>query len=43
LENRERPLSEVAALLGFSSLSAFSRWFSGRFGRSVSAWRALHS
>ncbi|SOY65062.1 AraC family transcriptional regulator [Cupriavidus taiwanensis] len=39
LENRERPLSEVAALLGFSSLSAFSRWFSGRFGRSVSAWR----
>ncbi len=40
LENRERPLSEVAALLGFSSLSAFSRWFSGRFGRSVSAWRA---
>lgn len=40
LENRDRPLSEVAALLGFSSLSAFSRWFSGRFGRSVSAWRA---
>ncbi|QJC82521.1 helix-turn-helix domain-containing protein [Pseudomonas umsongensis] len=37
--NRERPLSEVAILLGFSSLSAFSRWFSGRFGCSVSAWR----
>ncbi|GAB7546743.1 AraC family transcriptional regulator [Cupriavidus sp. CuC1] len=40
IENGERPLSEVAALLGFSSLSAFSRWFSGRFGCSVSAWRA---
>jgi AraC-like DNA-binding protein len=37
--NRERPLSEVAILLGFSSLSAFSRWFSGRFGCSVTTWR----
>ncbi|CAD6537909.1 AraC family transcriptional regulator ligand-binding domain-containing protein [Paraburkholderia sabiae] len=34
-----RPLSEVASLLGFSSLSAFSRWFGGRFGCSVSVWR----
>ncbi|MCP3713422.1 AraC family transcriptional regulator [Paraburkholderia sp. CNPSo 3274] len=34
-----RPLSEVATLVGFSSLSAFSRWFSGRFGCSVSTWR----
>jgi len=40
IENRERPLSEVAMLLGFSSLSAFSRWFSGQFGCSVSKWRA---
>ncbi|WP_454736025.1 AraC family transcriptional regulator [Cupriavidus necator] len=40
IENRERPLSEVATLLGFSSLSAFSRWFSGNFGCSVSQWRA---
>ncbi|AGW95311.1 AraC family transcriptional regulator [Ralstonia pickettii DTP0602] len=35
----ERPLSDVAVLLGFSSLSAFSRWFCARFGFSVSAWR----
>ncbi|MFM0658416.1 AraC family transcriptional regulator [Paraburkholderia sediminicola] len=40
VESRDRPLSEVATLLGFSSLSAFSRWFSGRFGCSVSAWRS---
>lgn len=40
IENRTRPLSDVATLLGFSSLSAFSRWFSGEFGCSVSAWRA---
>ncbi|CAG4895665.1 AraC family transcriptional regulator [Paraburkholderia gardini] len=40
VERRDRPLSEVATLLGFSSLSAFSRWFSGRFGCSVSAWRS---
>ncbi|WP_449432704.1 AraC family transcriptional regulator [Pseudomonas putida] len=39
IENRERSLSEIATLLGFSALSAFSRWFSGRFGCSVSTWR----
>jgi len=39
IENRERPLSEVAALLGFASLSAFSHWFAGQFGCSVSRWR----
>jgi len=38
--NRGRPLSEVATLLGFSSLSTFSRWFGGYFGCSVSKWRA---
>lgn len=38
--NRERPLSEVAQLLGFSSLSAFSRWFRTQHGCSVSRWRA---
>ncbi|MDM0026117.1 AraC family transcriptional regulator [Variovorax saccharolyticus] len=37
--SRDRPLSEVASLLGFASLSAFSRWFTGRFGCSVSTWR----
>ena len=34
-----RPLSEVASLVGFSSLSAFSRRINGRFGCSVSTWR----
>ena len=38
-ENRERPLSEIATLLGFSSLSAFSHWFSRQFGCSISKWR----
>ena len=42
VRNNERPLSDVASLLGFSSLSAFSRWFSTRFGCSVSAWRRQH-
>jgi AraC-like DNA-binding protein len=40
ITNRERPLSDVAAMLGFSSLSAFSRWFGGQFGCSVTEWRA---
>jgi len=41
--NNERPLSDVAVLLGFSSPSAFSRWFSARFGCNVSAWRRQQS
>ena len=34
------PLAEVADLLGFSGLSALSRWFNGRFDCTASAWRA---
>ena len=40
INNRERPLTSVAELLGYSSLSAFSRWFHARFGVSASEWRA---
>jgi AraC-like DNA-binding protein len=43
IHNRDRPLAAVAELLGFSALSAFSRWFRGQFGCSVSAWRADHA
>ena len=39
INNRERPLTSVAELLGYSSLSAFSRWFHARFGVSASEWR----
>jgi AraC-like DNA-binding protein len=39
LANANRPLSEIAGLLGFSELSAFSRWFSRHFACSPSAWR----
>jgi AraC-like DNA-binding protein len=42
IENRDQPLYAVAEALGFSALSAFSRWFRARFGCSVSAWRAAH-
>ncbi|TXS33010.1 AraC family transcriptional regulator [Streptomyces sp. ms191] len=37
--HRARSLSEVAGLLGFSSPSAFSRWFREHFGCSASEWR----
>lgn len=40
IDNRDRPLASVAELLGFSALSAFSRWFRTQFGCSVSEWRA---
>lgn len=42
IENPGRPLSDVASLLGFSSLSAFSRWFGTHFGCSASKWRRTH-
>lgn len=38
----ERPLTDVALLLGFSSPSAFSRWHQAQFGRSAKASRAVH-
>ncbi|MGF7121651.1 AraC family transcriptional regulator [Rhodococcus sp. AG1013] len=37
---RTRSLTDVAGLLGFSELSAFSRWFRTEFGSSPTAWRA---
>jgi AraC-like DNA-binding protein len=40
LTTTDRLLAEVADLLGFSGLSALSRWFSGRFDCSAFAWRA---
>lgn len=39
LPSRERSLGALADMLGFSCLSAFSRWFRGRFRTSPSAWR----
>ena len=41
VEHGQRPLNEIACMLGFSGLSAFSRWFRNRFGRSASEWRAV--
>jgi AraC-like DNA-binding protein len=43
VDNRERSLSTIAELLGFSALSAFSRWFRSQYGCSVSDWRAAQS
>lgn len=39
IEDRNRPLANVAEMLGFSAQSAMARWFKGRFGRSVTEWR----
>lgn len=35
----ERPLCEVADLVGFDSLATFCRWFTGSFGKPPGAWR----
>ena len=36
----ERPLTEVAAMLGFSAPSGFSRWYHTQFGCSAKQSRA---
>lgn len=38
--SRDRPLSDVAALLGFANQSALSGWFRAQYGCSPSEWRA---
>jgi AraC-like DNA-binding protein len=40
IEDGDRPLKEMPALLGFSAQSAMARWFRGRFGCSISQWRS---
>jgi AraC-like DNA-binding protein len=42
LANSSRPVTSVAALLGYSSPSSFTRWFAGSFGVAPQAWRATH-
>jgi AraC-like DNA-binding protein len=39
VEDGNRPLKEIAGLLGFSAQSALARWFRGRFGCSITEWR----
>ena len=39
IEDGNRPLMEIAGLLGFSAQSALARWFRGRFGCSITDWR----
>jgi AraC-like DNA-binding protein len=39
VEDQGLPLSEIAHLLGFSELSAFSRWFHAEFDCSPMSWR----
>ena len=39
LTGSDRPLQNVAGLLGFSSMSAFAHWFRRSFAQSASAYR----
>jgi AraC-like DNA-binding protein len=40
LTGSTRPVTSVAAMLGYSSPSSFTRWFAGSFGMSPQVWRA---
>jgi len=39
LAHHHRPLKDLTELLGFSEPSAFSRWFTRRFGCTATVWR----
>jgi AraC-like DNA-binding protein len=41
LSHNDQPLSEVTTLVGFSSLSTFSRWFRSAYGMQPSEFRRL--
>lgn len=41
LETPSYGIVQIAELLGYSTPSAFSRWFTGQFGQSPKAWRAM--
>lgn len=40
LAGSARPITSIAALLGYASPSSFTRWFVGAFGVSPQTWRA---
>jgi len=40
IQERSRPLAEIAGMIGFSAQSAMARWFRERFGCSITAWRS---
>ncbi|MFT4119513.1 AraC family transcriptional regulator [Bradyrhizobium sp.] len=39
IEDPDRRLADTAVQLGFSAQSAMARWFRGRFGCTITAWR----
>jgi len=40
IQERSRPLAEIAEMIGFSAQSAMARWFRERFGCSITTWRS---
>ena len=40
IDERSRPLAEIAEMIGFSAQSAMARWFRERFGCSITEWRS---
>jgi len=39
LSGSKQSVTDIALLLGYSTISSFSRWFSEEFGKSPAAWR----
>jgi AraC-like DNA-binding protein len=43
LADRQRPLAEISALLGFAAPSGFSRWYKQQFGKTAADARSGHA
>jgi AraC-like DNA-binding protein len=40
--NARYPIGRVAVLLGYTRQASFTRWFTARFGKTPSGWRAAN-
>src|SRR5579864_2938713 len=39
LDESHQSITDIALLLGYSTISSFTRWFTEEFGKSPAAWR----
>ena len=42
LQNRKNSVETVATLLGYTTPTSFTRWFSGEYGTSPMQWKKSH-
>jgi AraC-like DNA-binding protein len=43
MKNPRYPMGRIAGLLGYTRQASFTRWFTGRYGMTPSAWRSANA